>query len=360
MLLKLQTATKGAYAAQKVVCMTNLGPIGQKMRDEGVEVESLEIPRGAISAGGARRFARTLRIFQPTLVVSWMYHANIFALLARARRPAVPILWNIRHSLHDLKSERVLTRALVRIGAAVSGLPARIVYNSERSLQQHTAIGYRGGAALVIPNGFDSEHFKPAAAVAARVRGELRFGDTEPTIGLIARFHPTKNHAMFLDAVARVAVEFPTLVVIMAGTGVDPSNRILMDAIRSRGLDGRVRLLGEVADSSAVLNVLDVACLTSGGESFPNVLGEALLCGKPCVTTDVGDARVIIGECGAVAPTNRPDLFADAVCRLLRMSNEAREDLGRVARERIIRCYGLGVVAEQYDRLYTSVTSLAS
>jgi glycosyltransferase involved in cell wall biosynthesis len=356
MLFKLLTATQNFYAAQQVISMTHLGPIGKRMREQGFQVDSLEIPRGGITAGGVRRFVRSLSAFKPTIVVSWMYHANVFALLARMRSAPPPVVWNIRHSLHDIKSEHLLTRAMVRAGAVASRLPARIVYNSNRSLQQHSAIGYCGVAASVIPNGFDGQRFKPDGTRESRWWSELRLDGTAPVIGLIARFHPTKNHAMFLDVAARVAAQFPKLVVVMAGTGVDATNPVLMEAIRSRGLGERTKLLGEVADTAEVLNLLDIVCLTSGGESFPNVLGEALLCGKPCVATDVGDAPLIVGEGGAVVPVARPDLFADAVCRLLGMPKSQRENLGNVARERIVRCYGLEAVAKQYDQLYASVT----
>jgi glycosyltransferase involved in cell wall biosynthesis len=355
MLLKLMTASRDSYAAQKAISMTDLGPVGTKMRAQGLDAECLEIPRGAISPKGVSRFVGALRVFQPTIVVSWMYHANIFALLSRAHRTSLPIVWNIRHSLHDLKRDNLLTRAVVRAGAVVSRLPTRIVYNSGRSLQQHAAIGYHRVTASVIPNGFDSDRFKPDETTRSRLRDELRVAPTTPSIGLVARFHPTKNHAMFLDVAVRVAQVFPDLVVIMAGTDVAETNRPFMEAIRARGLEGRVRLLGELSDTAGVLNAVDVACLTSHGESFPNVLGEALLCARPCVATDVGDASVIVADSGTVVPVGSPDPFAEAVCRLLRMPKSERENMGRRARERIIRDYSLEAVSRRYEALYMSV-----
>jgi glycosyltransferase involved in cell wall biosynthesis len=284
-----------------------------------------------------------------------MYHANIFALVPGLFRITPPVVWNIRHSLHDLRRERGLTRAVVRVGALASRFPARIVYNSGRSLEQHSAIGYRRDTAMVIPNGFDSERFKPDDSARERWRVELQVSRSAPAIGLIARFHPTKNHVMFIEVAARVAAEFPDLVVVLAGSGVDAGNRVLMEAIRSCGLAGRVKLLGEIADTVGLMNALDVVCLTSGGESFPNVLGEALLCGKPCVSTDVGEAPAIVGTDGAVVPVERADLFSDRVCRLLAMPDDERMNVAKSARERVLRKYGLAAVARQYGELYASV-----
>jgi glycosyltransferase involved in cell wall biosynthesis len=175
-------------------------------------------------------------------------------------------------------------------------------------------------------------------------------------IGMIARFHPMKNHALFLDVAARVARTFPRLVVVMAGTDIDERNRELLTAVESRGLRDRVRLVGEVPHTAPLLNLFDIACLTSSwGEGFPNILGEALLCAKPCVATDVGDAPVVVGESGAIVPVERADLFAESVCRLLEMSATERMNLGRTARERVIGCYGIDTVARRYSAKYESV-----
>ena len=104
--------------------------------------------------------------------------------------------------------------------------------------------------------------------------------------------------------------------------------------------------------SRAILPGLDVLCVSSRSEAFPNVVGEAMSCGVPCVTTDVGDAAQIVGETGHVVPVGDPARLAEALRAIVQMGAEARVRLGRVARQRIIEHYSLDSMIKQYQRIY--------
>jgi glycosyltransferase involved in cell wall biosynthesis len=99
-----------------------------------------------------------------------------------------------------------------------------------------------------------------------------------------------------------------------------------------------------------VYNALDLAVSSSRwGEGFPNVVAEAMAAGVPCLVTNVGDSRNVVGDTGWVCPPHDPAEFAKA----LMSATESRGDLaerGRRARERVIAEFSI-------DRL-TSVTSL--
>lgn len=83
-------------------------------------------------------------------------------------------------------------------------------------------------AGIVIPNGIDTDLFQPLAPDArAAVRAELGVSPDAPLIGLIARFHPQKDHATFLQAAALAARTHPELRVLLVGRDTGPENAAL-------------------------------------------------------------------------------------------------------------------------------------
>jgi glycosyltransferase involved in cell wall biosynthesis len=208
---------------------------------------------------------------------------------------------------------------------------------------------------VVIPNGFELERFHPDAAARARVRQELELGDDTPVVGLVARVHPDKDHPNFVTAAGMVAERSADAVFVLAGQGAERSNADLGRAIRDAGLDGRVRLLGRRADVPSVLAALDVLASSSRSEGFPQVVGEAMLCGVPCAVTDCGDSREIVGRTGRVVPTRDPAALANALLELLASTPAERAALGAEARERIRARYDIASVSRRYVELYGEV-----
>jgi glycosyltransferase involved in cell wall biosynthesis len=300
------------------------------------------------------RLRRIVRTSAPDVVHGWMYHANIAATLATMGL-GIPVLWGIRHSLHDPEKEKCLTRLVIRGGALLSRHPRQVLYNSVVSARQHEAVGYDATHTRVIPNGFDTEMFRPDDAARLRLREELALPADALLVGLVARVHPIKDHANFLRAAALFAADYPKAHFVLVGDGADADNSALSGLIRELNLRDRVHLCGRRTDIAAIDAALDIGSCSSWGEAFPNAIGEAMACGVPCVATDVGDVLQIIGDTGGVVPARDPSALAAGWGRLAALDVPARRALGLRARQRIIERYSLAAMSEQYADLYASL-----
>jgi glycosyltransferase involved in cell wall biosynthesis len=100
----------------------------------------------------------------------------------------------------------------------------------------------------------------------------------------------------------------------------------------------------------------DVMVSSSWTEAFPNVVGEAMACGVPCVVTDVGDSSWIVGSTGRVVPPRNPEALGAAVRGVLALQPAERKQLGLAARQRVEREFSLGAVAHRYEDLYRTLT----
>jgi glycosyltransferase involved in cell wall biosynthesis len=345
-LVRLCIALAARGYDQLVLNMTSDGRLAHELRCAGITTHSLGMGRGSPSPAGLVQVVRKLRRFRPHVLQTWMYHADLLGTVLLPFVPRVQLVWNVRCS-NMSADQRRMTRWVIRSLALLSRIPDAIITNSSAGQADHCRAGYRQQRFVLIPNGVDTERFRPLPGERATLRANLGVPVEGPLIGLVARFHPMKDHATFLDAANRFLVSHPDAHFILAGLGCEPGAEPLEAMIRQRGLARHVLLLGPRCDLPRIYPALDLVCLSSAfGEGSPNVLLEALACGVPCVATDVGDNRVIIGECGQVVPPRDPAAMATAWQDVL------ERHLAVAARARAVTHYADSAASTAYDTLY--------
>ena len=357
MLYKLLAGMDRVRFANSVVSMTSGGAVAERIRGLGIPVTSLGMRRGIPDPWAALRLYRILAQERPQVVQTWLYHADLLG-LAMARAAGIrEVVWNIRCSTTDERYVRGMTGIVVRLLARLSRAPAAVVVNSDVGIAVHKGLGYHPRRWEMIPNGFDLARFRPDAAAYQDVRRELGATPDTLLIGLVARFDPLKDHATFLRAAALLAGRTPRVHFVAAGLGVDPANPELAGLIADPALSGRVHLLGERSDVPRITAALDIATCSSTGEGFPNVVGEAMACGVPVVTTAVGDAEAVVADTGIVVPPSSPRALADAWMSLVALTDEARIARGARARARVAENYDIAMIAARYEALYEELAA---
>jgi len=341
-----------------VISMREGGPLAEKIEALGVPVHNARINLALPGPMSIWRLIRLVRYLRPDVIQGWMYHANLAAQLAGAlNTEPVPVVWNIRGSSYVLRNEKPLTAATIWLGAKLSKLPVKIINNSKVSALKHEErLSYRAEKRLIIPNGFDTDVFIPSTEARISVRSELGLAADVLLIGLIARYHTMKDHVNFLQAASALLKAHPHTHFVLAGEGVDTHNKKLLELINRFGLSAQVHLLGERSDTARITAALDIASSSSAfGEGFPNVIGEAMACGVPCVVTDVGDSGWIVGKTGRVVPPRDAIALARAWQELIEMGDERRQSLGKEARQRVLENFSLDAIVRQYEALYEQV-----
>lgn len=346
-----------------VISINNFRSVAEELAAEGIEVESLGMRRRLTRLPFAMaRMGRLIRRFRPDVVQTWLYLSDLAGgVMSRLVCPKIPVIWTIRHCTLDKELDTRGIRITAGLSSRLSGLvPSRIVLNSHAAVPIHTAAGYDAQKMTVIPNGFDLETLKPDAAERARIRAEFGFDDDTPVVGRIARFHPQKDHMTFLQAARRVHAARPDVRFVMVGEPLFLTTQQVLDDVGSLGLQDIVRVEEFRSDIAALNNSFDIATCSSVTEAFPNALGEAMACGVPCVSTDVGDASRIIGSTGRVVPSSNPDAFAAGLLELLGQGRADRYALGLAARRRVAESYELSGSMDQFLSLWRELAGASA
>ncbi|HEX7742500.1 MAG TPA: glycosyltransferase, partial [Sphingobium sp.] len=287
---------------------------------------------------------------------AWMYHAHLAAVIgSMLQRSRIPVIWNVRHSIDKLAQEKPAMRLIVRLAALMSRWPRMIIYNSHAAAQQHHRLGFRATRTMVIPNGFDCNLFQPRQDARNTLVASLGIDPATLIIGMAARNHPMKDAATLVESVIKARNEGIDIHLLLMGEGMDEPSGRLKRLIEDMPTD-RLTLQGHVRPLAELLPGLDLLVLPSAwGEGFPNILGEAMSCGVPCIATDVGDSRWIMQDGGIVVSPRDSDQMASAIATMAKLGVEGRRKLGMAARQRVEDEFSMDRIGTLYTQLYQEV-----
>jgi glycosyltransferase involved in cell wall biosynthesis len=188
----------------------------------------------------------------------------------------------------------------------------------------------------VIPNGVDTRRFAPDRASGSRLRASWRVRERSLLIGIVGRLDPMKDHQTFLRAAAILANSRADARFVCIGAGPERYTSDLKTLAGELGLGDKVIWPGFILrDIPAAYNALNICCSSSSfGEGTSNSIAEAMACGVPCVVTDVGDSKLIVGETGVVVPPKNPAALSAGLAAMAHRLNE-NPKLPHEVRERI-------------------------
>lgn len=306
-----------------VVSLIPGGTFRPTLEEAGATVTDLGMAHYADVLRGAWKLARLMRARRPAVVHGWDYFGNLLAFIAmmmRGRFSNPPRLF-FAVFCTDLAAQKTKWRfrAVIRLNALLSSRVDGVVYNGVEVRDFHRRIGFREKRTVVISNSIDAEFFQHDAERRAMMREELGIAANDVVVVIVARVDPMKDWPAMCEAVRAI----PGVVTIAIGEGTTslPPQ------------DGFIPL-GWRDDIVSVLSAADLFLLGSAfGEGTSLAVGEAMLCGLPCVVTDVGDNGTLVGDAGIVVAPRNAAAMRNAIIELAR-DPERRRMLGRIARTR--------------------------
>ena len=276
---------------------------------------------GRSNSPSARTLSALLRLVErerPDVLHSYLPSANIAAALVKRVRPETQVVWGLRMTEGEPGPYHLLHRFVFWLERRLPWKPDLSIANAPSVRRAGIAAGLPAERVAVIPNGFDSHEFRRDPGERERTREAWGIDADECLIGTVGRLDPMKGHEVFLQAAVRLLADDPELRFVCVGPDFQNRRRELGQMAKQLGIAERISWVSATTRIRGAYNALDVLCHPSlFAEGFPNAVAEALLCETPCVASDVGHSRQILGEEGAVVPAGDPDALAAATLAAL-------------------------------------------
>jgi len=318
-----------------VLCFYGGGALQAEMAQAGIRVISLDKHNRWDVIGFLWRLSRRIGELKPDVLHSYLPVPNFLAALSKLVYPSMRVVLGVRTSGKELGNYDWTFRVSFWLERLFARLADLVIVNSQAGKTAYLKKGFPPEKMVVISNGIDTGIFHPEAELGRALRAQWGVAETALLVGIIGRLDPMKGHPVFLKAAA--ALERPDICFVVVGDGSQAYRQRLVDLAISLGLDKRLVWAASRQDVTQVYNALDICCSASlFGEGFPNVVGEAMACGIPCVVTEVGDSAWVAGATGIAAAPNDCNALSEAIAGLSRLSREERSSLGQQARQRVV------------------------
>lgn len=332
----------------QVACYYNGdGVVARQIRANGIPVIDLGMS-GKYRIDAFWRFYRLLRTQRPTILHTWMFHANISGRLI-GKLAGVPLIIS---SERTMGQEGIFRRWVDRSTVGLTNSVVCVSQSVSRFAQD--TIGLPVSKLTVIPNGIDLDQYDQLLS-QGEARGKFNLPKEALIVGAIGRPRPVKGYLYLVEAFARLADTYPAACLVFIGNGPDRPN--LIDKVRSLGLEDRVIFLDDQTDIPGLLPAIDILAVPSLYEGMPNVVIEAMAAGVPVVATNVGGTQEVIinGETGILVPPQDANALSEGISSLLQKP-DLRRQIGLSGQQRAYKFYNIQNTVQQtqllYDKLY--------
>ncbi|MBD9376420.1 glycosyltransferase [Pseudoxanthomonas sp. PXM04] len=302
----------------------------------------------------ARAIAAPLRAFAPDLVLSYWLYPDAYGAMLAARQAEVPLVVGARGS--DLRVRDAISRRLTR--PVLHAARRLLVVSEDLGRVAERDYGAHPDRIRAIPNGCDASIFHPADRAEARRALDLP-ADAE-VVTYVGRLVPEKGLRELLAAAGALRASRPRLQLVLVGEG--PMHAELAALAAAGELPVRFAGTRPPAEVARWMCASDLVTLPSYSEGHPNVLVEALACGRPVVATPVGGIpEVVDAASGVLVPARDPAALAEGLREALErdwdeaaLARRFSRDWRQVAQDTLLACEEVLAEARGERALYAA------
>lgn len=329
-----------------LVVLMSAGTLSSQLEATFDEVTYLGFaPSSRNLPGMIRALEQSVMAFQPDVVSSHLFHADLVTALARIRVPRTSTVHTQRLSSNDHPLTRIIAKA---VGLLSYRFAAVIPASASAQMAGFLSSLHMRNVVAAIPNAGD-------------VPATPRFNRTARTFLSLARNHPVKGHLRLFQAFTEVADELPEWVLVAHGPGVTEDDPAMAQAVNEAGAihlleSGRLKLAGPTDRPERALARASALVISSiYGEAFPIVGVEAAGLGIPVITTNLGSCYEFADDPRFLVPPDDAQALAQAMRTYATVEDAERARLSTLARNRAETDYDPKIAYERYRTLFTSL-----
>jgi glycosyltransferase involved in cell wall biosynthesis len=252
-----------------------------------------------------------IKRLKPSIIFGWMYHGIFFSFLLKVLfLNKLKLIWLVRQTLYDIKKEKKNTQLVIYLLKLFSASSDHIIYNSYTSKRQHEKFGFYRKRSSVIHNNVDLREFR------------IKKNSKQKIINIfcVARFHPMKNHDLFIKSFFLVLNRIKNIKIHLIGNNISYKNDFFKNKIYNKIFRKDFVLHDNNIQLQQLYNNCDLLVSTSAwGEGFPNVIAECSAKGIESIATNIGDTKfLILNKRLALRPNINPIILSEKIIQVIK------------------------------------------
>lgn len=332
----------------EVVTLLSGGFYAEQIKELNIPIHELNLKN---EKNPIKVFFRILKVLKGAdIIQSWMYHSDLIAFVVGKVILRKKVIWGIRRSYLNKELMKRGTYFTAKLCALFSKYVDGIISCTIVGKGNHEEFGYSNTNFIVIPNGFDIGEYSDKHLLPQKTQKRFKLLN-------VARWEPLKDHETLLSTARILIAKGIQFELQLVGTGIEQSNKKLVNMIEEFNLNKEVQLLGVRKDIPELMRTSDIYVSSSISEGFPNVIGEAMASELYCVATDAGDTKYILDEFGIIVPIKDPEKLAEAILHVINMDDDDLMNMKFHARKRIEEEFSIQRIVKQYEEMYQKIAN---